>query len=66
MEIQFPPEITGSEDFKAGPGDVAMVTFKVKAFPGAEAVWSKIIPGETEEDEVTEIKIDPTTEEFKR
>ena len=42
MEIQFPPEIQGAEEFKAGPGDVAMVTFKVRAFPGADAVWNII------------------------
>lgn len=66
MEIQFPPEITGSEEFKAGPGDVAMITFKVKAFPGADAVWNKIIPGETEEEEAQEIKIDPSQKEFER
>jgi hypothetical protein len=42
LEIQFPPEILGAEEFKAGPGDVAMVTFKVRAFPGADAVWNLI------------------------
>ena len=43
MEIQFPPEISGAEEFKAGPGDVAMLTFKIRAFPGADAIWNKVI-----------------------
>ena len=60
MEIQFPPEITGAEEFKAGPGDVAMLTFKVRAFPGADAIWNKVIAEATEEGQEDEvIKIDP-------
>jgi hypothetical protein len=53
LEIQFPPEIAGPEEFKAGPGDTALVVFKVRAFPGADAVWFKLggeIEGEGEEE----------------
>ena len=66
MEIQFPPEITGAEEFKAGPGDVAMLTFKIRAFPGADAIWNKVITegAEGEEDEV--IKIDTADKQFER
>ena len=63
MEIQFPPEITGSDEFKAGPGDVAMLTFKVRAFPGADAVWNKI-SGEGEE--AIETRIDIADKAFER
>jgi len=66
LEIQFPPEIQGAEEFKAGPGDVAMVTFKVRAFPGADAVWNIIkITGEGEED-FEETKIDSADKNFAR
>lgn len=72
MEIQFPPEISGAEEFKAGPGDVAMLTFKIRAFPGADAIWNKVISEAAEaaegeeagEDEV--IKIDPADKQFER
>ena len=63
MEIQFPPEIQGNEEFKAGPGDVAMVTFKIRAFPSADAVWSRI---EGEGEDATEVKIDPADKAFER
>ena len=66
LEIQFPPEIGGAEEFKAGPGDVAMLTFKVRAFPGADSCWFKLIPAEEEGGEPTEIKIDSKEPEFKR
>ena len=66
MEIQFPPEIQGAEEFKAGPGDVAMVTFKVRAFPGADAIWNLIkTTGEGEEATEEEVKIDETEAPFK-
>ena len=69
MEIQFPPEISGSEEFKAGPGDVAMLTFKVRAFPGADAIWNKVITeasGEVEGEEDEVVKIDPKEKQFER
>ena len=66
MEIQFPPEITGNEEFKAGPGDVAMVTFKVRAFPGADVIWNKIVPAEEEGGEDQETKIDTSDKAFER
>merc|ERR1719225_2307301 len=66
LEIQFPPEIQGAEEFKAGPGDVAMVTFKVRAFPGADAIWNLIkTTGEVEEATEEEVKIDETEAPFK-
>ncbi len=63
MEIQFPPEIQSSEEFKAGPGDVAMLTMKVRAFPGADCIWQKV-EGEGEEAKLT--KIDPKDKAFAR
>lgn len=56
LEIQFPPEIQGPEEFKAGPGDVAMLTFRVRAFPGADVIWQKV---EGEGEEAPLVKIDP-------
>lgn len=43
-----------------------MLTFKIRAFPGADAIWNKIIPGEGEEAEDQEIKIDPKDKAFER
>ena len=48
LEIQFPPEIAGAEEFKAGPGDTATLSFKVRAFPGADSSWFLLEPPEEE------------------
>ena len=34
LEVQFPPEVQELGEFKAGPGDVAMLVAKIRAFPG--------------------------------
>jgi hypothetical protein len=40
-----------------------MLTFKVKAFPGADVIWSKIV-GEGEDEK--EVKVDPKDKAFAR
>ena len=55
-----------------GISSVAMLTFKIRAFPGADAIWNKVISEAAEaaegeeagEDEV--IKIDPADKQFER
>merc|ERR1719334_822480 len=50
LEVQFSPEIEEIGEWKAGPGDVARIVAKAKAFPFAEGTWYKVLeagpPGE--------------------
>ena len=46
-----------------------MLTFKVRAFPGADAVWNKVITeasGEVEGEEDEVVRIDPQDKQFER
>lgn len=48
-------------EFKAGPGDVARLAVKVRAFPDAEIEWFRIV---TEGEETKEEKVDPKEKQF--
>ena len=61
LEVVFPPEVQGMGEFKAGPGDVAKLSIRVRAFPDAEVEWSKI---EGEGEEAKPVKIDPKDKQF--
>ena len=61
LEVIFPPEIQGMGEFKAGPGDVARLAVKVRAFPDAEVEWQRIV-GEGEEAKPE--TIDPKDKKF--
>ena len=61
LEVVVPPEIQGMGEFKAGPGDVARLAIKVRAFPEAELEWFRIV-GEGEE--AKQEKIDPKDKKF--
>jgi hypothetical protein len=50
-------------EFKAGPGDVARLAVKVRAFPEADVEWQKI---EGEGEEAKPEKIDPKEKKFAR
>jgi len=43
LEVQFAPEVDEIGEWKAGPGDVAQIVAKAKAFPFADGVWYKVI-----------------------
>ncbi len=61
LEVVFPPEIQGMGEFKAGPGDVARLAIKVRAFPEAELEWFKL---EGEGEEAKQEKVDPKEKKF--
>jgi hypothetical protein len=48
-------------EFKAGPGDVARLAIKVRAFPEAELEWFKL---EGEGEEAKQEKVDPKEKKF--
>jgi len=43
LEVQFAPEVDEIGEWKAGPGDVATIVAKAKAFPFADGVWYKVV-----------------------
>ncbi|XP_040572571.1 protein Obscurin [Lepeophtheirus salmonis] len=56
LEVQFKPEIQAPEEFKAGPGDEASLSFKIRAFPGAEVDFYKKIAQEEGEPKMDKIE----------
>merc|ERR1719391_1571548 len=58
LEVQFAPEIDDMGEFKAGPGDVANIVAKAKAFPYAEGTWYKVLEPASEGVEAKLEKID--------
>ena len=66
LEVQFAPEIQEMGEFKAGPGDEARLSAKIRAFPDADVNWYlKTVPsGEDEEAQTT--KIDKDDKAFER
>ena len=59
LEVQFSPEIDDIGEWKAGPGDEALVVAKAKAFPFGEGTWYKVLkPAAEEGDEAETEKID--------
>jgi len=43
LEVQFAPEVDEIGEWKAGPGDVATIVAKGRAFPFADGVWYKVV-----------------------
>jgi hypothetical protein len=67
LEIQFAPEIDEIGEWKAGPGDVAQIVAKAKAFPFADGTWYRVLKPATEEGGEAEVeKIDPDDKAYKR
>merc|ERR1719266_1876205 len=67
LEIQFAPEIEEIGEWKAGPGDVAVVKAKAKAFPFADGTWYRVLKPASEEGGEAEVeKIDPDNKDYKR
>ena len=59
LEVQFAPEVQDLGEFKAGPGDEAKLTAKIRAFPDADVAWYLKTPvPEGEEGEMTSEKVD--------
>ena len=58
MEVQFPPEVQELGEFKAGPGDEARISAKIRAFPDADVDWYIKHPAEEEGGEPTNEKVD--------
>ena len=58
MEVQFAPEVQEMGEFKAGPGDEAKISAKIRAFPEADVTWNKKIPPAEGEEEIKTEKID--------
>ena len=53
-------------EFKAGPGDEAMLMAKIRAFPGADVSWYLKIPATEDGEEAKTIKIDKDDKAFER
>lgn len=44
LEVQFAPEVQEIGEAKAGPGDEAKISAKIRAFPDADVTWYKVTP----------------------
>merc|ERR1719357_1802605 len=64
LEVQFAPEIDDIGEWKAGPGDVAKIVAKAKAYPFAEGVWYKVLEEGTDGGEAKVEKIEKDDKKY--
>ncbi len=67
LEVQFSPEIDEIGEWKAGPGDLAKIIAKAKAFPFAEGTWYRVLEEAPSEDGEAKVeKIDTSDKAWAR